>query len=112
MHIIDIRSNEELQVLTDLTPTIQLVYSSTFFKSLATGGYVSKALAYAGENACYQTCQSHLGQLFMLGSRSIVLFAIQTWSNRIDDFINDNSLDLALNLAVSMYVILFMHSKF
>ena len=43
VHIIDIRSNEQLQVLNDLRTT-QLVYNSTFFKSLATGGYVSKVL--------------------------------------------------------------------
>ncbi len=62
-----------------------------------------QALAYAGENACYNTIQAYLGQLFVLGSRSIVLFSLQTWSTRIDDFINDNSLDLALSLALSMY---------
>ncbi len=39
----------------------------------------------------------------MLGSRSVVLFSLQTWSTRIDDFVNDNSLDLALNLALSMH---------
>lgn len=102
VHIYDIRSNTELQVLANLS-SIKLVYSSTFFKSLATGGYVSKALAYAGENACYSTIQSYLGQFFMLGSRSVEIFSLQNWSTRIDDFINDNSLDLALDLALSMF---------
>lgn len=102
IHICDIRTNEELQVLNDLS-AIQLTYNSTFFKSLATGGYVSKALAYAGENACYNTIQSYLGQFFMLGTRSVVLFSLQTWSTRIDDFVNDNSLDLALDLALNMF---------
>ena len=102
IHICDIRTNEELQVLNDLS-AIQLTYNSTFFKSLATGGYVSKALAYAGENACYNTIQSYLGQFFMLGSRAVVLFSLQTWSTRIDDFVNDNSLDLALDLALNMF---------
>ena len=103
LHIVDIRSNEELQVMTNLPECVQLVFNSSFFKSLATGGYVSKALAYAGESACYQTFQSYLGQLFMLGSRSIVLFALQHWSARVDDFVNDSKLELALDLSLNMY---------
>ena len=110
VHICDIRSNQVLQVLTNLS-TIQLVYNSCFFKSLATGGYVSKAFSFAGENACYNTIQTYLGQLFMLGSQSIVLFSLQNWSSRIDDFINYNNLDLALDLALAMYKgIYFFHA--
>lgn len=103
LHIFDIRSNQELQVLSNLPECVQLVFNSCFFKSLATGGYVSKALAYAGESACYQTFQCYLGQLFMLGTKSINLFSLQNWSSRIMDFVNDNRLDLALDLALSMY---------
>lgn len=103
LHICDIRSNEELQVLPNLPECVQLVYNNSFFKSLSTGGYVSKALAYAGENACYQTFQAYLGQLFMLGSRSVTIFSLQQWSNRIDDFVNEGNLESALDLALSMY---------
>ena len=103
LHICDIKSQEELQIMSNLNECVQLVFNSCFFKSLATGGYVSKALAYAGENACYQTFQSYLGQLFMLGTKSVTLFSLQAWSSRIDDFVNDNALDLALNLSLSMY---------
>ena len=103
LHICDVRTGQELQILSNLSECVQLVYNSSFFKSLATGGYVSEALAYAGENACYQSIQAHLGQLFMLGSRSIAIFSIQNWSARIDDFINDNNLDLALDLSLAMY---------
>ena len=103
LHICDIRSNEELQVISHLPECVQLVYNNSFFKSLSTGGYVSKALAYAGENACYQTFQAYLGQLFMLGSRSITIFSLQQWSSRIDDFVNDGNLDAALDLALAMY---------
>jgi hypothetical protein len=39
----------------------------------------------------------------MLGTKSITLFSLQAWSTRIDDFVNDNSLDLALSLSLSMY---------
>ena len=73
------------------------------FKSLSTGGYVSNALAYAGENACYQTFQSYAGNLYALGKKSITKFYLQTWSDRIDDFLNDKNLDLALDLALSMF---------
>jgi hypothetical protein len=103
LHICDIKSQEELQIMSNLNECVQLVFNSCFFKSLATGGYVSKALAYAGENACYQTFISYSGQLFMLGTKSITLFSLQAWSSRIDDFVNDNALDLALNLSISMY---------
>ncbi len=41
-HIIDVRSEEELEVV-DLVD-VQLAYSTSFYKSLATGGNVSKAL--------------------------------------------------------------------
>ena len=100
LHIVDIKSNEELQCLNI---NVKLVYNSSFFKSLSTGGYVSEALAYAGENSCYQSFRNFLGQLFMLGTDSITLFSLQNWSARIDDFLNENNLNLALDLAVSMY---------
>ena len=103
LHIYDIRSNEELQLVSNLPEVVQLVYNNSFFKSLSTGGYVSKALAYAGENACYQTFQAFLGQLFMLGNRSVTIFSLQQWSNRIDDFVNDGNLNSALDLALAMY---------
>lgn len=90
-------------MITNLPECVQLVYNNSFFKSLSTGGYVSKALAHAGENACYQTFQEYLGQLFMLGSRSISIFSLQQWSSRIDDFVNDGNLNLALDLAIAMY---------
>ena len=41
-HIIDVRTEDELEVI-DLVD-VQLVYSTSFYKSLATGGNVSKAL--------------------------------------------------------------------
>ncbi len=40
--MIDVRTEEELEVI-DLVD-VQLVYSTSFYKSLATGGNVSKAL--------------------------------------------------------------------
>lgn len=90
-------------MVSNLPEVVQLVYNNSFFKSLSTGGYVSKALAYAGESACYQTFQAYLGQLFMLGNRSVTIFSLQQWSNRIDDFVNDGNLNSALDLALAMY---------
>jgi hypothetical protein len=103
VHIVDVKTDEILQVLSNLTDSVQLVYNNSFFKSLSTGGYVSKALAYAGENSCYQTFQAYSGSFFMQGKKSIHKFTIQTWSERIDDFVNDNNLDLALDLALSIF---------
>jgi hypothetical protein len=103
LHIVDIRSDEELQVLANLTDQVQLIYNSSFFKSLPTGGYVSKALAFAGENACYQTFQAYSGHLYILGKKSITQFQLQSWSERIDDFLNENNLDLAIDLALAMF---------
>ena len=45
-HVIDVRSEEELEVI-DLVD-VQLAYSTSFYKSLATGGNVSQALVCFG----------------------------------------------------------------
>lgn len=42
LHVIDVKTEEELEVI-DLGD-VELVYGSSHFKSLATGGNVSKAL--------------------------------------------------------------------
>ncbi len=47
-HVIDVRSEEELEVL-DLVD-VQLAYATSFYKSLATGGNVSQALVRETEN--------------------------------------------------------------
>ena len=103
LHIVDVRTNMELQIFTNLHECVQLVYNSSFFKSLANGGNVSEALAYAGESACYQTFQAYMGKLFMLGKNAISMFSLQNWSTRIDDFVNENKLDIALDLGLAMY---------
>ena len=76
IHICDIRTSQILQTISNLS-SLELVYNSTFFKSLATGGYVSQALSYAGDNACYQTVQSYLGQMFILGNYFLVILFTQ-----------------------------------
>jgi WD40 repeat protein len=76
IHICDIRTSQILQTISNLS-SLELVYNSTFFKSLATGGYVSQALSYAGDNACYQTVQSYLGQMFILGNYFLIILFTQ-----------------------------------
>jgi vacuolar protein sorting-associated protein 8 len=78
IHICDIRTSQILQTISNLS-SLELVYNSTFFKSLATGGYVSQALSYAGDNACYQTVQSYLGQMFILGNYFLIILFTQNF---------------------------------
>ena len=101
LHITDLKSNEELQVIN--LDQIKLVYNSSIFKSLATGGYVSKALSAAGENACYQTFTNYSNHLYILGMRSIHVFKLQIWSQRIDDYINESQFEEAVDLGLQMY---------
>ncbi|WAR10580.1 VPS8-like protein [Mya arenaria] len=101
IHVIDVRSEEELQVL-DMTD-VQLVYNTSFFKSLATGGNVSQALAFAGDHACYQTLASHENRLFVLGSKAVHVFTVRNWKERIDVLVQEQKYQDALALALSFY---------
>ncbi|ESO93558.1 hypothetical protein LOTGIDRAFT_215952 [Lottia gigantea] len=101
LHVIDVRSEEELEVI-DISD-VQLVYGSSFFKSLATGGNVSQALAYAGEQACYQSIVSHSSQLFTLGTKTVSVYNIRSWNERIDVLVKQNKYHEALSLALSFY---------
>lgn len=49
LHVIDRQTQEELETIE--IPEVQLVYNSSHFKSLATGGNVSEALV--GANGAY-----------------------------------------------------------
>ncbi|XP_059149378.1 vacuolar protein sorting-associated protein 8 homolog [Physella acuta] len=101
MHVIDVRSEEELEVID--VSSIQLVYGTSYFKSLATGGNVSQALAFAGDQACYQSVVSHSGQLFLLGTKSVHMFSIRTWRERITVLVKENKYQDALALTLSFY---------
>ncbi|XP_072048156.1 LOW QUALITY PROTEIN: vacuolar protein sorting-associated protein 8 homolog [Amphiura filiformis] len=102
LRLIDVRSEEELEVI-DLSD-IGLVYSSSHFKSLATGGNVSKALALAGERACYQSIKTHKGQLLALGTKSLHVMTLRTWHERIDLLVKETKFKEALSLANSFYI--------
>ncbi|XP_022112058.1 vacuolar protein sorting-associated protein 8 homolog isoform X1 [Acanthaster planci] len=101
LHLVDVRTEEELEVL-DLVD-IELVYSSSHFKSLATGGNVSKAMALAGERACYQSIASHKGQVVILGTKSLHVMTTRQWHERIEILVKDDKYKAALALAHSFY---------
>ncbi|CAB3988597.1 vacuolar sorting-associated 8 homolog [Paramuricea clavata] len=101
IHLMDVKNGEILETL-DLD-SIQLVYSSSFFKSLSNGGNVSEALALASEHSCYQSVVSFNSQLFILGRQSIHVFTIRSWDDRISVFVKQNDFIGALKLALSFY---------
>lgn len=100
-HLVDVRSEEHAEVV-DLAE-VQLVYSSSFYKSLATGGNVSRALAYAGERACYQSIITSGGQLVLLGTKGIHVLVLRTWNERLDLLVKQDRYAEALSLARSFY---------
>uniref|UniRef100_A0A8C3V811 Vacuolar protein sorting-associated protein 8 homolog n=1 Tax=Catharus ustulatus TaxID=91951 RepID=A0A8C3V811_CATUS len=89
LHVIDRQTQEELETIE--ISEVQLVYNSSHFKSLATGGNVSEALALVGEKACYQSISSCGGQVFYLGTK------------RVDHLLKQERLTDALALAWSFY---------
>ncbi|XP_072180793.1 vacuolar protein sorting-associated protein 8 homolog [Diadema setosum] len=101
LHVIDVKSEEELEVI-DLGD-VELVYGSSHFKSLATGGNVSKALALAGERACYQSIATNKGQLIILGTKSIHVMNIRSWNQRLDVLLKSGKYKECLKLASSFY---------
>ncbi|EDO31039.1 predicted protein, partial [Nematostella vectensis] len=101
LHVLDVRSMEELEIV-DLS-SVQLVYSSSYFKSLSTGGNVSKALVAASEHACYQTIAVFNGQMLVLGRKAIHVLTMRTWTDRLSLLVRLNRFTEALDLALSFY---------
>ena len=81
----DQRSEEQLECLS--LSHCGLIYNSIFFKSVATGGNVSSALAEAGQNACYQTLISNQGCILLLGIHALYEIHLRDWSERIDFYV-------------------------
>lgn len=98
---IDVRSKEELECL-DLG-SVQLVYGSSYFKSLSTGGNVSCALKAASEHACYQSVQVFNGQLILLGTKSLHCLTLRHWKDRLEFFLKRNEFIESLALAKLFY---------
>uniref|UniRef100_A0A3B4VJT2 VPS8 subunit of CORVET complex n=1 Tax=Seriola dumerili TaxID=41447 RepID=A0A3B4VJT2_SERDU len=101
LHIVDRPSQEVLETL-DLEQ-VQLVYNSRHFKSLATGGNVSQALALVGEKACYQSVSSYAGQIVYLGTKSAHIMTLRNWRERIDCLLKQEHFVEALSLAWSFH---------
>jgi len=100
-HLIDVRSEENVEVV-DLGD-VHLVYSSSFYKSLATGGNVSPALAYAGERAIYQSVITSGSQLVLLGTKGLHVLVLRTWNERLELLLKQEHYPEALSLARSFY---------
>uniref|UniRef100_A0A670ZWW7 Vacuolar protein sorting-associated protein 8 homolog n=1 Tax=Pseudonaja textilis TaxID=8673 RepID=A0A670ZWW7_PSETE len=101
LHVIDRHTQEELE--TAEISEVQLVYNSSHFKSLATGGNVSQALALVGEKACYQSISNCGGQIFYLGTKSVHVLTLRTWRERIDHLLKQECLNEALALSWSFH---------
>uniref|UniRef100_A0A3P9HX44 VPS8 subunit of CORVET complex n=1 Tax=Oryzias latipes TaxID=8090 RepID=A0A3P9HX44_ORYLA len=101
LHVVDRPTQEVLETL-DLEQ-VQLVYNSRHFKSLATGGNVSQALALVGEKACYQSVSSYAGQILCLGTKSAHIMALRNWNERIDLMLKQEHFVEALSLAWSFH---------
>ncbi|XP_040858811.1 vacuolar protein sorting-associated protein 8 homolog isoform X2 [Ochotona curzoniae] len=101
LHVIDRQTQEELETVE--ISEVQLVYNSSHFKSLATGGNVSQALALVGEKACYQSISSHGGQIFYLGTKSVYVMMLRSWRERVDHLLKQDCLTEALALAWSFH---------
>ncbi|NXA52391.1 VPS8 protein, partial [Nothocercus julius] len=101
LHVIDRQTQEELETME--ISEVQLVYNSSHFKSLATGGNVSEALALVGEKACYQSISSCGGQIFYLGTKSVHVMTLRSWRERVDYLLKQERLADALGLAWSFY---------
>nr|CAB3267651.1 vacuolar protein sorting-associated protein 8 homolog [Phallusia mammillata] len=81
-HVVDTDSQTGLQI-TPLNQ-VQLVYNSAAFKSIATGGNVSVALATVGEHACYHSVVQYGGKIYFLGMETVTVATINSWQQRID----------------------------
>ena len=81
LHLLDVRTQDNLETLD--VSCVGISYSSSHFKGLTTGGNVSKAMALAGERACYNTVVTYGSQLLLLGTKSLHAVCIRTWMERL-----------------------------
>ncbi|CAG2058868.1 unnamed protein product, partial [Timema podura] len=102
LHLLDVRTQEELEVL-DLGGA-RLVYTTSHFKGLSTGGNVSKAMALAGERACYNSVVSFGNQLLVLGTKTFHVLTIRAWNERLAYLVKQNKYLDALTLGMAFYL--------
>ncbi|KAG7169921.1 Vacuolar protein sorting-associated protein 8-like [Homarus americanus] len=101
LHVIDVKTQEE-QEMVDLAH-LGLVYASPHFKAIATGGNVSKAMALAGERACYHSMVSFGSQVLLLGTKSFQVVTVRSWVDRLDYLVRGRHTREALQLALDIY---------
>ncbi|KMQ97713.1 vacuolar protein sorting-associated protein 8-like protein [Lasius niger] len=101
LHLLDVRAQDNLETL-DMS-RVGISYASSHFKGLSTGGNVSKAMALAGERACYNTVIVFGTQLLLLGTKSLHVICIRTWTERLQHLIMQKRFPEALALGLSFY---------
>ncbi|CAL4079363.1 unnamed protein product [Meganyctiphanes norvegica] len=101
LHVIDVKTQEELETV-DLAH-LGLVYASPHFKAISTGGNVSKAMAFAGERACYHSMVSFGSQVLLLGTKSFQVVTVRSWLDRLEQLVRGKMVKEALQLALDIY---------
>ncbi|XP_012058541.1 PREDICTED: vacuolar protein sorting-associated protein 8 homolog [Atta cephalotes] len=101
LHLLDVRAQDNLETL-DMS-RVGISYASSHFKGLSTGGNVSKAMALAGERACYNTVIVFGTQLLLLGTKSLHVICMRTWTERLQHLIVQKRFPEALALGLSFY---------
>ncbi|XP_012276200.1 vacuolar protein sorting-associated protein 8 homolog [Orussus abietinus] len=101
LHLLDVRTQDNLETL-DMS-RVGISYASSHFKGLSTGGNVSKAMALAGERACYNTVVTYENQLLLLGTKSLHAVCIRTWTERLRHMTLQRRFPEALALGLSFY---------
>ncbi|XP_031846274.1 vacuolar protein sorting 8 [Nomia melanderi] len=101
LHLLDVRAQDNLETL-DMS-RVGISYASSHFKGLSTGGNVSKAMALAGERACYNTVVTFGTQLLLLGTKSLHVVCIRTWTERLRHLTMQRRFPEALALGLSFY---------
>ncbi|XP_043667984.1 vacuolar protein sorting-associated protein 8 homolog isoform X2 [Vespula pensylvanica] len=101
LHLLDVRTQDSLETL-DMS-RVCISYASSHFKGLCTGGNVSKAMALAGERACYNTVITFGNQLLLLGTKSLHAVCIRTWTERLQHLTMQGRFPEALALGLSFY---------
>ncbi|XP_017885655.1 vacuolar protein sorting-associated protein 8 homolog isoform X2 [Ceratina calcarata] len=101
LHLLDVRAQDNLETL-DMS-RVGISYASSHFKGLSTGGNVSKAMALAGERACYNTVVTFGTQLLLLGTKSLHVVCIRTWTERLRHLTMQRRYPEALALGLAFY---------
>ncbi|XP_016842298.1 vacuolar protein sorting-associated protein 8 homolog [Nasonia vitripennis] len=101
LHLLDVRTQENLESLD--VSNVGLSYASSHFKGLSTGGNVSKAMALAGERACYNTVITFGSQLLLLGMKSLHAICVRTWTERLRHLTMQKRYREALELGLDFY---------